>query len=148
MRAKGLLLGLVWILGVYAVQAQGKKGTSASLSAVKAALAQQAQHWQKKELGAYLSYYWNSDSLVWASRSGIRYGFTQTQAAWEKEYKSPQWMGAYSYEILTLRQLSDETVSATVRINRESLRGTSNQVVTQVWRKVGPRWVIILEHSS
>jgi hypothetical protein len=126
-----------------------KSEYGAAAVAAHAGLQAQVEAWNRGDLEAALSTYWDAPQMTWVSRSGVERGFASFADGMRKDFADPAAMGAYSVEVLDVRGLGPETGSVVFRwqISRAGKRvmgGTS----TQIWCRVKGTWKAVLEHAS
>ena len=61
-------------------------------------LDQQQQCWNNGDINAYMSYYWNSDSLKFITKSDITTTWKQTFEMYKKHYPNKEAMGTLFFE--------------------------------------------------
>jgi ketosteroid isomerase-like protein len=116
---------------------------------VKEALDQQVKSWNAGELEKAMSYYWNSPDLLWINRGGVHKGYQPVYDDYKKSYTDKSQMGVYSYEPLHVESLNSDIVYYVFRWKIE-LDGKKQMggVSSQIWKKIGNKWVVISEHAS
>jgi ketosteroid isomerase-like protein len=116
---------------------------------VRAALAGQVTAWNAGDLEKAMEFYWNSPEMLWIARSGIEKGYAPVLEGYRKDFSDKTKMGVYSYEPLHIEILSKRTVYYVFRwkieLGGKKLMGG---VSSQVWKKIGGRWLITAEHAS
>lgn len=108
----------------------------------------QEKAWNSFNIDDFMSYYWNSDSLMFIGSKGITFGWKQTLENYKKNYKTPELMGVLSFTNLSAEKLSDEAVYIIGRwqIQRKELSIGGNY--TLLWKKLNGKWVITRDHTS
>jgi hypothetical protein len=131
----------------------GRDGTKsaygAAALAAQAGLQAQVNAWNRGDLEAALSTYWDAPQMTWVSRSGVERGFASFAEGMRKDFADRTAMGTYSAEVLDVRGLGPETGSLVFqwqisRAGKRVMGGTS----TQIWRRVDGTWKAVLEHAS
>lgn len=116
---------------------------------VKEALEGQVSAWNAGNLEKAMSFYWNSDQMLWISRAGIEKGYEPVLISFRKDFPDKEKMGFYSYHPLQIDSLSKEVVYYVFRwkieLNGKRIMGG---VSSQVWKKIEGKWVITSEHGS
>jgi ketosteroid isomerase-like protein len=116
---------------------------------VRAALDGQVAAWNAGDLEKAMEFYWNSPEMLWIAKSGIEKGYAPVLEGYRKDFSDKAKMGVYSYEPLHIEKLSKRTVYYTFRwkieLNGKKIMGG---VSSQVWKKIGGRWLITAEHAS
>ena len=116
---------------------------------VRAALDGQVTAWNAGDLEKAMEFYWNSPEMLWISKAGIEKGYAPVLEGYRKDFSDKAKMGVYSYEPLHIEKLSKRTVYYTFRwkieLNGKKIMGGLS---SQVWKKIGGRWLITAEHAS
>lgn len=116
---------------------------------VKTALDGQVAAWNAGDLEKAMGFYWNSPEMLWISRAGVEKGYAPVLEGYRKDFSDRSKMGVYSYEALHIEKLSKRSVYYVFRwkieLNGKRMMGG---VSSQVWKKVGGRWLITIEHAG
>jgi len=119
------------------------------VSGVKTALDGQVAAWNAGDLEKAMAFYWNSPKMLWVSRAGIEKGYAPVLEGYRKDFSDKAKMGVYTYEPLHIEELSKRSVYYVFRwkieLNGKKLMGG---ISSQVWKKIGGRWLITAEHAS
>jgi hypothetical protein len=126
-----------------------KSADGAAAMAAHAGLQAQVNAWNRRDLEAALSTYWDAPQMTWVSRSGVERGFASFAGGMRRDFADPAAMGVYSAEVLDVRGLGPETGSVVFkweisRAGKRVMGGTS----TQIWRRLNGTWKAVLEHAS
>ncbi len=111
-------------------------------------LNRQTQSWNKGNLDEFMTGYWHSDSLMFAGKNGITYGYTNTLNNYKKNYNSPEKMGKLFFEILKVKKLSAEYYWVLGKYFLKRTVGDAGGQYTLLFRKINGKWMIIADHSS
>ncbi len=105
----------------------------------------QMEAWNRGDLEAALSAYWNSPDIIWVNKRGLSKGF----APFAESMRQEGTKGIYSGEVLHSRSLSPKSALLVVRwaITDQGKR-LMGGVSTQLWEVRDRRWRIVLEHAS
>ncbi len=141
MKANFLLIVLVMILGP-------SYGQNKDEESVRLILKNQTQAWNRGNLEKFMNGYWRNDSLKFIGRSGITYGYSGTLANYKKNYSDTTIMGELSFELLELKQLSNEYFFVLGKYFLKRTIGDASGFFTLIFRKINGEWVIISDHSS
>lgn len=116
---------------------------------VRSALDGQVAAWNAGDLENAMGFYWNSPEMLWISKPGIEKGYAPVLEGYRKDFSDKTKMGVYSYEPLHIEKLSKRSVYYVFRWKIE-LGGKKimGGVSSQVWKKIGGRWLITVEHAS
>ena len=121
---------------------------SSDESIIRRILADQITAWNKGDLDDFMKGYWNSDSLAFIGQSGITYGYTAALDNYKKHYDSPDKMGELIFTLLKLEKLSPEYYFVIGKWQLKRKAGDIGGVYTLLFRRIGGRWVIVVDHSS
>lgn len=120
-----------------------------TLTEVKTALDGQVAAWNAGDLEKAMGFYWNSPEMLWISRAGVEKGYAPVLEGYRKDFSDRSKMGVYSYEALHIEKLSKRSVYYVFRwkieLNGKRMMGG---VSSQVWKKIGGRWLITIEHAG
>lgn len=111
-------------------------------------LQRQAQDWNHGNIELYMQGYLRSDSLIFIGKSGPKYGWETTLAAYKKSYPDKKAMGHLHFNIIKVELLSDKSafVIGQWTLDREKDRPTG--YFTLLLKKTGEGWKITADHSS
>ncbi len=111
-------------------------------------LNEQKTSWNKGDIPAFMEHYWQSDSMAFMSKSGIRYGWKETLDAYKKGYPTQKEMGKLDFEVKKLDILSNETayMLGAWKLERDTLDVGGH--FSLIWKKVNGKWVIVTDHTS
>ena len=116
---------------------------------VKKALEGQIAAWNKGDLETAMAFYWNSPEMLWISKNGTEKGYQEVYDMFLQDFADRSKMGMYTYEPLHIEQVSKEAVYFVfkwkIELDGKRLMGG---VSSQVWKKIGGRWVVTSEHAS
>lgn len=112
-------------------------------------LKRQSQDWNRGNIDAFMVGYWNNDSLMFISQSGVTYGYKQVLNNYKTSYRDTAQMGKLTFDILHVKRLSPEYYYVVgkwslQRTKEQDLRGHFNLL----FRKINGQWLIIADHSS
>ena len=156
-----LLKLLVMPLFVYGVQtplafAQDESMPSATLGAelaseklaIETVLRNQEAAWNLGDIEAFMSGYWRSKELRFASGDQITHGWDETFARYLKRYSDRKKMGQLQFDILSVKQFthSDALVFGRWTLKREQDEPTG--LFTLTFKKLDGRWLITEDHTS
>lgn len=111
-------------------------------------LLQQTVAWNNGNLKQFMQGYWQSDSLMFIGNRGVTYGLQNTLDNYKKNYQDTAAMGQLNFELLELKQLSNQNyfVVGTWQLTRTA--GNLKGIFSLLFRKIKNSWVIIADHSS
>lgn len=140
-----LLIALLLLGSTTAAFSQKK--TSAETTILQL-LAQQSEAWNKGDLEAFMQPYWNSDSLLFIGKSGVKHGWAVTLANYKKGYPDTAAMGKLHFDILETRSLSPEYFFLVGKWHLQRTIGDVGGHFTLLFRRIKGQWKIVADHSS
>ena len=122
--------------------------TETSSVAIQSVLSSQQAAWNRGDIPAFLTGYWNSPDLTFAGSDGIVRGYDGLLARYKKSYPNQQAMGQLAFSDLEITQLAPDTalVLGHWQIKRET--GNIGGVFTLVFRRFPIGWRIVHDHTS
>ena len=117
--------------------------------AVKAVLTTQSDAWNKGDLNAFLSTYWNSEELVFFSGGTVSKGHKAVSDRYHKRYKAEgKEMGKLTFSALEVEMLGTETAMARGKWKVEMKAENPEGLFTLVLKKLPDGWKIVHDHTS
>lgn len=112
-------------------------------------LQRQTEMWNQGNVEAFMKGYWESDSLMYIGKSGVRYGYQATLASYKKNYPDRAAMGTLKFDIIKVNFVSKDAcfVVGKWHLTRPE-KGDIGGHYTLLWRKIKGEWVIVADHSS
>lgn len=112
-------------------------------------LDRQTLAWNRGDVTAFMRGYWESDSLLYIGKTGVRKGYRTTLENYKKNYPDRASMGTLAFTILKLEFLSENVAFVVGRwhLTRPE-KGDVGGHFSLIWRKLGGEWVIVADHSS
>ena len=108
---------------------------------------QQETDWNNGEIDSFMQGYWQSDSLMFIGKNGIKYGWQTTLDNYKKSYPDKAAMGKLEFDILKLEVNQDTAyMLGKWSLIRES--DNPNGYFTLYWKKIKGNWVITIDHTS
>lgn len=114
---------------------------------IPAILQRQADDWNRGDIESFMSAYWKSPHLTFASGGDITRGFEATLERYRTKYPTTEKMGKLTFSDLEVRPLDGHHALVVGRWNLERAEPVGG-VFTLVLRLMGDRWVIIHDHTS
>lgn len=114
---------------------------------IKSVLLNQQIAWNEGNIEAFMSGYWQSDSLTFIGSKGLTYGWDNTLNNYKKSYPDTATMGKLRFEIIKLDILSDD---AAILIGRYVLTREKDQptgLFTLIWKKINDKWLIVADQT-
>jgi uncharacterized protein (TIGR02246 family) len=123
-------------------------GQSKDETAIRKLLDTQAKAWNNGNIEAFMKGYWENDSLMFIGQSGVTYGWTNTLKNYKKNYPDTAAMGKLSFDIITVKKLSDKYYQVVGKWYLQRSIGDASGHYTLLMQKINGEWVIIADHSS
>lgn len=111
-------------------------------------LSQQEKDWNAGNIDAYMKGYWQSDSLIFVGKSGVKHGWNETLLNYKKSYPDAQTMGVLSFEILKIELLSNQNAFVLGKWKLQRVTDMPHGCFTLLLKKIQGQWFIVLDHSS
>ena len=126
-----------------------KTETNGGEAAVKSAMQQQMNSWNKGDIPAFMNYYWENDSLQFVSKNGISKGWKKVLENYQKAYPNQEQMGQLFFELNEVRQLSDDCVFVVGSWELSySKKPNVGGYFTLLWKLKPEGWRIVIDHTS
>jgi uncharacterized protein (TIGR02246 family) len=123
-------------------------GQSKDETAIRKLLDTQTKAWNNGNIEAFMKGYWENDSLMFIGQSGVTYGWTNTLKNYKKNYPDTAAMGKLSFDIITVKKLSDKYYQVVGKWYLQRSIGDASGHYTLLMQKINGEWVIIADHSS
>lgn len=110
-------------------------------------MTQQEQAWNNGEIDLFMLGYWQSDSLMFIGKNGIKYGWKTTLDNYKKSYPDKAAMGKLEFDVLKL----EVNGNSAFMLGKWSLVreiDNPNGYFTLYWKKINGLWVITIDHTS
>lgn len=111
-------------------------------------LDRQALDWSNGNLEKFMDGYWQSDSLQFIGKSGIKYGWQSTMENYKKNFPDTVAMGKLRFEILKINPVSGDAAFLTGRFFLKRTIGDMDGIFTLVFRKIDGQWLCVYDHTS
>lgn len=112
-------------------------------------LSKQSELWNKGDIEGYMKTYENSDSLSFASKHGISYGWETVLSNYKRGYPDRAAMGQLKFELIDIKAI--ESTHALV-LGKWSLTKEDNSnpsgYFTLIMEYTDGEWFIISDHTS
>ena len=115
---------------------------------VRSLLATQTQAWNRGDLEGFMQTYWNSDSLMFIGKNGVKWGWQETLNNYKKGYPDTTAMGKLSFEIIRVDRLSENYFYLVGKWMLKRTIGDLSGHYDLLLRKIKGRWYIVADHSS
>lgn len=114
---------------------------------ILAIMQKQENSWNNGNIDAFMQGYWQSDSLLFIGKNGIKYGWQTTLDNYKKSYPDKAAMGKLTFEILKL-EVAGETAYMLGKWSLIREKDNPNGYFTLYWKKINGKWVITIDHTS
>lgn len=116
--------------------------------AIRQVLEEQQAAWNRADLEGFMQGYWQSDSLMFIGKNGLKYGWENTLKGYQKGYPDAKAMGTLTFGIQKVEVTRGKTafVVGSWHLAREA--GDLQGYFTLYWKKIKGKWVIVADHSS
>jgi hypothetical protein len=107
----------------------------------------QEQAWSDGNLEDFMKGYWQSDSLMFVGKNGIKYGWKTTLDNYKKSYPDKAAMGKLEFDVIKLKV---NGYSAFMLGKWSLIRENDNPngYFDLYWKKLDGKWVITIDHTS
>lgn len=115
---------------------------------IKVVLDSQVSAWNKGDIKTFMKGYWNSDSLRFIGRKGVRFSYKSVESNYLKNYNSIEKMGHLSFDSLVFTEISGNDKIANVT-GQWKITGPNNAggFFSLLFKKVETDWKIIVDHT-
>jgi len=107
----------------------------------------QEKAWNKGNIDDFMQGYWNSDSLMFIGKNGIKYGWKTTLENYKTSYPNKAAMGKLKFEIIKL-EANNNTAYMLGKWSLQRDLDNPGGYFTLYWKKIEGKWVIIIDHTS
>jgi hypothetical protein len=111
-------------------------------------LNRQTLSWNKGNLDEFMKGYWHNDSLIFAGKNGVTYGYTNALNNYKKNYSDSAKMGKLFFEILKVKKLSADYYWVLGKWFLKRSAGDIGGHYTLLFRKINGKWMIVADHST
>lgn len=116
--------------------------------AIRKVLEQQSAAWNRGDIDAYMTGYWNNDSLVFIGKNGPTYGYNATLQRYKSSYPDAEKMGKLNFTILQVKELSKDYYFVLGKWELKRSMGDLSGHFTLLFRHIAGQWLIVADHSS
>lgn len=144
-----LLLKLLYFFLIVLVVGVPQKGYSqkSDEAAIRRVLEEQEVAWNNGSIEDFMRGYWQSDSLMFVGKNGVKYGYNSTLENYKKSYPDTAARGKLYFDILQVKRLSKEYYFVTGKWQLMRSIGNLDGYFTLLFKKIKNNWVIIADHS-
>ena len=126
----------------------GPADPASDREAVLALLHAQSDAWNRGDIDAFVTGYWQSEKLVFASGDKVNRGYHATLERYRKNYDTPEKMGKLKFRELTFESLTANQAVITGRWELRRAADNPGGVFTLILRKFPEGWRIVHDHTS
>jgi ketosteroid isomerase-like protein len=110
----------------------------------------QQDEWNKGDVDAFMTAYWNSPELTFSGASGVQRGFEAVRARYKKAYPDQATMGHLDFSELEFHFTGTDgaLVLGHWHLTRDKDKGDIGGVFSLVWQRFPEGWRIIHDHTS
>lgn len=118
--------------------------------AITEVLSRQESAWNNGDIHEFMTSYWNSDSLRFASGGTIRRGWNETMERYLATYPDTTTMGQLTFTLHDIQVLSPSSamVFGGYALKRAEEIGDLNGLFTLILKKMDGQWIIVHDHTS
>lgn len=107
----------------------------------------QEKAWNKGNIDEFMQGYWNSDSLMFIGKNGIKYGWKTTLENYKTSYPDKAAMGKLAFKVLKL-EVNNDSAYMLGEWNLKRELDNPGGYFTLYWKKIEGKWVITIDHTS
>ena len=117
-------------------------------AAIHSVLQAQQEAWNRGNVDAFLTGYWQSPELTFSGSSGVSRGWDGVLARYKKNYPDRAAMGELDFSELEFRFLGPDAALVLGKWHLKRQKGDVGGVFTMVWQRFPEGWKIIHDHTS
>ncbi len=119
-----------------------------SESAIRDLLYNQTLAWNKGNIDGFMKGYWESDSLKFIGKNGIKYGWSNALKNYKKNYPDTAAMGKLDFTLLEVKKLSGKYYFVVGKWHLQRSIGDIGGHFSLLFHKISKQWKIIADHTS
>jgi ketosteroid isomerase-like protein len=123
-------------------------GSSSDEAAIRKVLDDQAAAWNRGDLDAFMTGYWNSPNVEFVSGSGVTRGYAGVLARYKKNYPTQAAMGELTFTDLELHLDCADSAYAIGQFHLELAPDNPTGWFTLNFRKFKDGWKVTVDHTS
>ena len=147
-----LLLAAMAMTGLAAIPRPARPvsepAPSGPADAIRAVLTAQQAAWNRGDLPAFVSGYWNSPDLTFSGATGITRGYSGVLERYQKAYPDKARMGELEFAGLEIRALGPDAALVLGHWHLKRTTGDAGGVFSLVFQRFSDGWRIIHDHTS
>ena len=107
----------------------------------------QEQAWSDGNIEDFMKGYWQSDSLMFVGKNGIKYGWQTTLDNYKKSYPDKIAMGKLEFDVIKL-EVNGKSAFMLGKWSLIREKDNPNGYFDLYWKKINGNWVITIDHTS
>jgi len=144
-----VLVGLIAAgTSVWSGPRQDSGQDQAARTAIVALLRAQQEDWNRGDIPAFLSGYWNSPKLTFAGSKGFTRGWQPVLERYERTYADRAAMGKLDFSELEVRPLGPNAALVLGHWHLQRQMGDVGGIFTLVLQKFPEGWRIVHDHTT
>lgn len=116
-------------------------------NAIITVMNQQEQDWNAGNIEGFMEGYWQSDSLLFIGKNGMKYGWETTLNNYKKSYPDKKTMGKLTFDIIKL-EVNNNVAYMLGKWSLVRATDNPNGHFTLYWKKINDQWKITIDHTS
>ncbi len=139
---------ILFIAALSLVSCHARMDRAAIEAEIRSVIEQQRNGWNAGSVKGYMSGYWQSDSLRFASGGKVSYGWQTTFERFQKGYPDRAAMGMLIFSDIDIQVLSPDAAFVFGKWELERNNDHPWGLFTLIFRKTGDGWHIVHDHTS
>jgi hypothetical protein len=138
---------LLLIITILTITISCNTNNSSEKDAIMNVMNMQEQAWSDGSVDDFMKGYWQSDSLMFVGKNGIKYGWETTLDNYKKSYPDKSAMGKLEFDVIKL----EVNGTSAFMLGKWSLireNDNPNGYFDLYWKKINGNWVITIDHTS
>lgn len=107
----------------------------------------QEKAWSNGNIDNFMQGYWQSDSLMFVGKNGIKYGWKTTLENYKKSYPNKAAMGKLEFNVIKL-EVNGNSAFMLGKWNLIRENDNPNGHFALYWKKINGKWLITIDHTS
>ena len=111
-------------------------------------LQQQQDAWNGGDISAYMSGYWQNDSLAFIGGNKTTYGWKPVLERYRKSYPDKATMGELTFSDLNIHPLSGGEYFAIGKWHLSRPKGDAGGSFHLLYRNINGKWLIVMDYTN
>jgi len=146
--ATGLVFLMVLLAGIHGLTAPSSEEHKSDHEAILAILNAQQAAWNRGDVDAFLTGYWQSPEVTFSGSNGVSRGWDEVLARYKRNYPDRAAMGQLDFSELEFRFLGPDAALVLGRWHLKRENDELGGVFSLVWQRFPDGWKIIHDHTS